>query len=287
MNTKQITQGAMVCAIYGLLLFLNQQTALFIESGFSWIFVFPILIYTAKSNGYAGFICTIAMALETVFFGGFTTWFYSWTSLLIGYVYGLSIQKQWPNGMKLAITFFFTVISYALIFTFWAALFQIDYTTDFEWIHQILPFMNIEAFMGIAVLFLSLLQTLCIHLIAILICVRMKIAMRPIKTVVQIQAPKWVGIVSIFIFIVFFSSLNMLEYSKGVQNIILVIFFVDLFILDYYGTIYLLNRIRKNKKCQRQSFWICLGAFTPIVQVVWILLGELDCLFNLRNKEIR
>lgn len=287
MNTKQITQGAMVCAIYGLILFLNQQTALFIESGLSWVFVFPILIYTAKSNSYAGFICTIAMAFETMLFGGFTTWFYSWTSLLIGYVYGLGIQKQWPNGMKLATTFLFTVVSYMLIFKFWAALFQFDYTADFEMIHQLIPFMNLEAFMAILIIFLSVLETLCIHLISILICVRMKIAMRPIKTVSQIKAPKWVGIVSIVIFTVFFLSQNVIKYSKGVQDIILIMFFVDLFILDYYGTIYLLNRIRKNKKCQRQSFWICLGAFTPIVQIVWILLGEFDCLFNLRDKEIK
>ena len=40
-KTKQITKGAMVCAIYGALLFLNQQSALMIESSASWIFCFP------------------------------------------------------------------------------------------------------------------------------------------------------------------------------------------------------------------------------------------------------
>ena len=49
-KTKQITKGAMVCAIYGALLFLNQQSALMIESSASWIFAFPVLIYTAMNG---------------------------------------------------------------------------------------------------------------------------------------------------------------------------------------------------------------------------------------------
>ena len=285
MNTKQITQGAMVCAIYALILFLNQQTALFIESGFPWIFVFPILIFTAKTNGYAGFVCTIGMAFETILFGGFTTWFYSWTSLLIGYAYGLAIQKKWSNNAKLFITFLFTAISYVLIFLFWSKMFELDFTADFEMIHKILPFMNLPAFLAIVVLFLSLLQTLCVHLVAILICSRMKIEIAPVKKVYEIRAPKWVGIVSILIFAVFFLTQNVIECSKGIQDIFLVLWFADMALLDYYGTVFMLNKIRKNKKRQIQSFWICLGAFTPIVQLVWVAMGELDCLFDLRKKE--
>ena len=49
-KTKQITKGAMVCAIYGALLFLNQQSALMIESSASWNFAFPLLIYTAMNG---------------------------------------------------------------------------------------------------------------------------------------------------------------------------------------------------------------------------------------------
>ena len=285
MNTKQITQGAMVCAIYALLLFLNQQTALFIETGFPWIFVFPILIFTAKSNGYAGFICTVAMAFVTVLFGGFTTWFYSWTSLLIGYIYGLGIQKHWAGNIKLLMTFIFTAISYILIFLFWSKMFEFDFTADFEIIHQILPFLNLPAFLAIVVLFMSILQTLCIHLVAILICNRMKIETAPVKMVYQIQAPKWVGIVSIVIFAVFFLTQNVIKCSKGIQDIFLVIMFADMLLLDYYGTVFLLNRIRKNKKRQIQSFWICMGAFITFVQILWVILGELDCLFDLRKKE--
>ena len=285
MKTKQITQGAMFCALYGLILFLNQQTALFIESGISWIFVFPILIYTAKTNSYAGLICALAMGFETIFFGGFTTWFYSWTSLLTGFIYGLGIQKRWPGEIKIGLTFFVTILSYILIFFFWAKIFEFDYAADFEIMHEIMPFLDMSVFITLIILGLSVLQTLCIHLIAALICVRMKIETAPIKKISEIQAPKWVGIASILVFVVFFLSQNVIKCPQGIQDIILIFFFVNLALLDYYGTIYLLNRFCRTKRRVRWSFWICLGAFIPVLNVIWIGLGELDCLLGLRMKE--
>lgn len=285
MKTKQITQGAMFCAIYGLILFLNQQTALFIESGLSWIFVFPILIYTAKSNSHSGFVCALAMGLETIFFGGFTTWFYSWTSLLTGFIYGVGIQKKWPGEIKIGATFLVTIISYTLIFFFWAKIFDFDYVADFEIIHTMIPFLDMSVFITLIILGLSILQTLCIHLIAALICIRMKIESAPIKKISEIQAPKWVGLFSILVFAVFFLSQNVIKCPQEIQDIILIIFFIDIILLDYYGTIYLLHRCCTTKKRLKWSFWICLGAFIPVLNGIWILLGELDCLLGLRLKE--
>ena len=85
MKTKELTRGAMVCALYGILLFINQQTALTIESSMNWIFTFPVLIYTGMYGSNMGGIVAVAMAMMTFLFGGFTTWFYSWTSILIGF----------------------------------------------------------------------------------------------------------------------------------------------------------------------------------------------------------
>lgn len=44
---------------------LNQQTGLMIEASASWLFVFPVLIYTAMSGPKSGAIVGIAMALMT------------------------------------------------------------------------------------------------------------------------------------------------------------------------------------------------------------------------------
>ena len=47
-DTRRITEGAMMCAIVGVLLFVNRQLANAIELFMYWVLTFPILIYTAR-----------------------------------------------------------------------------------------------------------------------------------------------------------------------------------------------------------------------------------------------
>ena len=74
-KTRQITRGAMVCAIYGVMLLVNQQFALALEESMSWLFAFPILIYAAQNPVAIAGVCALAMALESFLFCGFSTWF--------------------------------------------------------------------------------------------------------------------------------------------------------------------------------------------------------------------
>lgn len=285
-KTKQITRGAMVCAIYGVLLFANQQLALALEDGMSWIFAFPILIYAAQNPISVSVVCAIAMILETFLFGGFTTWFYSWTSITIGLFYGIGICKQWSNSLKLTITFFLSAVSYLFIFWLWAGIFGLDYTEDFELIHQWLPFLDLRVFMGVIVFVLSLLQTICIHLLAIMICLRMKIKVVPMKKVYEIKSRRWVGVVFIILLLLFFLSQILPSAAQGWKDLILLALIVDLCALDYYGIVYMLNVcIRTNKR--KLSFFAILGGFIPLVNIVWIVLGELDCLLDLRRVKGR
>ena len=142
MKTNQITRGAMVCAIYGVLLFLNQQTGLMIEASASWLFVFPVLIYTAMSGPKSGAIVGVAMALMTFLLGGFTTWFYSWTSLITGYVYGLGLFYQWRNMTNFLICLVFSVLSNVCTVVVWSYLFGYDLVSEFESFRAIIPFID-------------------------------------------------------------------------------------------------------------------------------------------------
>ncbi len=145
-KTKQITKGAMVCAIYGALLFLNQQSALMIESSASWIFfAFPVLIYTAMNGVKMGVLVTVCMGLMTMFFGGFTTWFYSWTSLLIGFLYGVGVSKHVKNMTNFIFCFILSVLANLCIILLWSKLFGIDFYEDFRLISQYIPFISLKS----------------------------------------------------------------------------------------------------------------------------------------------
>ena len=178
-KTKQITKGAMVCAIYGALLFLNQQSALMIESSASWIFAFPVLIYTAMSGVKMGALVTICMGLMTMFFGGFTTWFYSWTSLLIGFIYGVGVFKHAKNMTNFIICFILSIIANLCIILLWSTLFGIDFYEDFRLISQYIPFISLKVFTYLMIGLLGLLQALCIHLVALMVCLRMHMDIIP------------------------------------------------------------------------------------------------------------
>lgn len=286
MKTNQITRGAMVCAIYGAILFLNQQAALMIEASASWIFVFPVLIYTAMNGAKLGLITCTAMGLITFLFGGFTTWFYSWTSLVTGYVYGLGIFYHFKNMTNFGLCFIFSLISNVCTVLVWSALFGIDPISEFMSIKTWLPFINLQVFIILFVLFLALLQALCIHLIAIMVCMRMHIPFTPLQPISQQKSSKMVGILSLFIWGIFFLCQNVVECSKGAQDIIQIIWFIDCAFLLYYGIIYFMHYCVIHN-WRKLSFFVIFFAFIPVINFIWMFMGELDCLFGLRKNYLK
>ena len=282
MNTKSLTRGAMMCAIYGALLLINQQTALTIETSASWIFVFPMLIYAATSTTYMSGLVAIAMALMSFLFGSFTTWFYSWCSIIMGFIYGIGISKKWKNMTNFILCFILSLISTALTITVWATLFGMDLTEDFAMVHKFIPGVSFEVFVSLFIILMGLLQALCIHLVSIMICMRMKIEIRPLKPIYSIQNPTWIGAVSLLIWFIYLFGQNMVECSQNVRNIFQFIWFMDCFVLDYFGVIFLLDTcIRKNKR--KMSFFVIFGAFIPVINFIWMFLGEVDSLLQMRE----
>ena len=276
-KTKQITKGAMVCAIYGALLFLNQQSALMIESSASWIFAFPVLIYTAMNGVKMGALVTICMGLMTMFFGGFTTWFYSWTSLLIGFIYGVGVFKHAKNMTNFIICFILSIIANLCIILLWSTLFGIDFYEDFRLISQYIPFISLKVFTYLMIGLLGLLQALCIHLVALMVCLRMHMDIIPPQPLSKVQSPRWICLGSVVVWIAFFFVQN------GIVDLAQVIFFVDCTLLLYFGVVYFMSLCVKYQK-KKWSFLSIFGAFVPGLNLLWIFMGELDCLLQLRKE---
>ncbi len=285
MNTKQLTRGAMCCAIYGALLFLNQQTGLMIETSASWIFLFPILIYTALYNYRVASIVAIAMGLMTFMFGGFTTWFYSWFAIIAGYAYGIGLyhkQKNWINFVGLTIL---CILSNALMTLLWANIFGMDMHQDFQAFSTYVPFIRFDVFVIVVIVMLSVLEALSVHLVALMICTRMHMPIRPIQPISDIPSPRWVGIVSIGIWIAFLFTHNQTNLSSWVQTVIQCAWIFDCMVLDFYGVVYYMTLVSKHNQRKRAP-WAILGAFIPVLQIMWILSGEFDCLFQIRKNHL-
>lgn len=282
MKTRSITQGAMSVALYGLLLLLNQQTGFAIESMLSWVFILPLLLYTAKEGGYAGFVTGIAMGLLSFFFGSFTTWFYSWTALFIGFIYGFGVFKKASHSTNFVICFVLSVIMYMCMIYLWAAIFGYDLHADFDSLSKLIPFIDFSSFCAVFIVLMALLQTLCIHMISILACHRLRIDIRPIGSLSLIHGNPLFGIVSLVLWVLFLFGQNMLEYSIYTNGIRMA-FFLDFIVLDGLGAVVLMD-FGVRYRIRLFSFLAVIGAFIPILNLIWIFLGELDCLFSIRKS---
>lgn len=93
-KTQELTFGAMIVAIFGVLLLLNRQTGDLFVDFFMFIFPIPMVAFSAKygwKDSLPVFFCTI---LISILCGTFTAIFYAISESFIGTVYGARIHAK-------------------------------------------------------------------------------------------------------------------------------------------------------------------------------------------------
>ena len=273
-TTRDITRGAMAAAIYALLLFLNQQTALGIESAMPWLFIFPIYLYAAASPLQVSFTCALAMILETFLFGGFTTWFYSWTGILSGFLTGAAIRKGVSGQVRLAVLFACQFAGNLLTTFLWAGLFDMDLTEDFALIQTYLPWLDMRIFILIFAAVLAAMTAICVHLVGAALLQRLNIPCPPITPVSRIRPHKFMVWLSAAVLVLFAVCPNVVLWSEEVRNWLLLPAICAMMYLDYLGC------VRFLQKCVASGHrgWApvaVIGAFVPGLQLVWMIQGAL------------
>ncbi|MBQ0066008.1 MAG: DUF2232 domain-containing protein [Firmicutes bacterium] len=282
-RTNQVTQGAMYCALYGILLFVNQQFGLIIETSLPSIFSLPILVCAAKSEKNISWIVGLTMIIMTFLFGSFTTWFYSWSSILIGLLYGTGVRKKWSMMTNFMWTTLLSIVVNFFTVFVWAKLFGMELTEDYMMFQAYIPNVSLATFMACFVLLLSVLEGLSIHFIAILILRRLRVPMAEMKNIFQIQSPFYVGVLSISLWVLYYLCTNVIECSHEVVGFFQVVLLMDYFILDFFGAIVMLSLCVLYQK-RKIAFLATLGAMIPVVQWIWIFVGLMDCFFQIRKK---
>ena len=75
----------------------------------------------------------------------------------------------------------------------------------------------------------------------------------------------------------------MLKCSEEINEFAQILYFVDCVILLYFGIIYFMSLCIKYQK-KKWAFLSIFGVFIPGLNFLWMLMGELDCLLQLRNR---
>lgn len=218
-DTKKLTDGAMMCALVGLLLFFNRQLGNLLEYAIYWILSFPILIYTVRYGLKAALVPATAMLLLSFMISAPTTIFYLASALCCGLGYGYGVYHHWKRSYLLIFIGVITLISYFITMVVFAAAFGYDLQEDIMVAKQLsayLPLGNMQILQFAVILSIivsvvtAMLQTICIHLFACLLLRRIKYDAMEIKSVFDCMMPKWIAYISICIWLLF-SFKNMLK----------------------------------------------------------------------------
>ncbi|MEG0265122.1 MAG: DUF2232 domain-containing protein [Erysipelotrichaceae bacterium] len=291
-NVKRITEGSMMVALVGVALFFNRQMAGILEYAIYWILTFPILVYTVRFGIRAAMIPAVCMVLLSFMISLPTTTFYLMSSIIIGLIYGYGVNKNWSNQLLLISTIVFTLLSYVFTTIVFAAFFGYDMAEDAKIVSELVKTLNIylpggidsliTTWLIVSTVAMSVLQGLCIHLLAILLLKRLHIKNIQMKSMLDIRLPKWVGYICIIIWLLFLST-NVLKLESNVNSMILSAYFCVVGISLAYGSMCILSYIIISGK-RKLVFILPILILLPGVNVAVMALGIYDMVVDLKGK---
>lgn len=297
-EVRRISEGGMMVALVGVILFFNRQSAGILESVFYWVLSFPILIYTCRYGLKWGCIVSVAMMVISFILSAPTTMFYLFSSLVIGVVYGEGVRRRWPNRWLLGLTFLFTFCSYLITMFVFAEIFGYNIEVEMSEVASMLSglmqmsgaslVVEMRHAVLIIVLFANILnvvlQSLCIHLISFVLLRRLKIEMNPVKTVFDLRLSKglgWVLLLSLLVSVFFVRFIDV----ESVKVILLsVMICISLFMVGYGLTVVMCRLTTTRTKA---VLILMALALIPLAWPFLIILAFADSQFDLKRVKKR
>lgn len=131
-NTQKLTFGALLVAVFGVLLLLNRQTGGMLEETFIFLFPIPMVAFSARygwKDSIPVFVCTV---LISIFCGIFTSAFYAVTQSFIGIVYGSCLHAKRDSTRTMLLVMALSVVSNLVSSIVLASLFGINLQEDMQ-----------------------------------------------------------------------------------------------------------------------------------------------------------
>ena len=202
------------------------------------------------------------------------------------------MRKGWKNGTLLVFSGIFTFFSYLVTTVLFAAIFGYDPAEDIELVKTILELMNINTgidlmktvtiIIVLVAVLMSVLQTMCIHMIGNILLSRLNIKVRPMCNILSIRAPKWNGWLILVIWVLFYSR-NVLKLNQEVSTVLLSGYLVCKVYAIACGAMCIMGLLVLFRK-RAFVFLLMIAVFVPYVQDVIAIIGIADILLLLRDK---
>ena len=260
-STLKITTGAMIIAIFAMLLIVNRQTGLFFEEFFVYLLPLPMAVYTALYDWKYGLMVFVGMTAFSFIFGGFTTIFFAVSASLIRLVFGTMVCRKVDPTKMLIIIMVFSAISTIISSVALASLFGYDIdmsltemktmlTTTFEATGNgaLMEFYTMDFLKQLFVIsmaLMGLLEGFIVYRLGLLIMKRLHISVGRAVPLLEFYPPAITGILAMTAFFAGIYGLSKQNPSPLYTNISQALWVIGFFYLVFFGILGVILFVRK------------------------------------------
>ena len=215
-NTLKITTGAMIIAIFTMLLLINRQTGSFFEEMFIYILPIPMVVYAARYSWKYGLMVFAGMALFSFIFGSITTVFYAITGALLGLIMGTlfyyKIDMSRTMLVSMGLSALFNVLSTITLASVFGYDLDLEINEMQNMMNEMMAKANVQSsaatdqmlqpgflkqMMIISMVLLGLIQGFVIYQLSVLILKKLRFSIGTPSSFRSIYPPKWTGAAAI------------------------------------------------------------------------------------------
>lgn len=275
-KTLKITTGAMVTAIFGMLLLLNRQTGELFGDIFFFLYPIPMVAYSAMYGAKSSFPVMAAMAFISFFTGNFTNIFYAVTQVLIGLVLGGCLYSKIDPTKTLFAVMVLSAVVNVLNTIVLGFLFGFDLNQEalemqtmmndiFAQSGVVMPENMISTnylkqMIVVSMTVFGLFQGFLVYEFSLLLLRRLRFPVQKPRSVFQYMPPKWTAYAAVLAFIFYMVKMVQPFENQALQNAVLTVGIFGYMYLICFGYIAILL-------FWRQRF--------PKLKIVGILIGLL------------
>ena len=241
-RTQELTFGAMLIAVFGVILVMNRQTAGLFEELIFFILPIPITIFTIKYGRRDSLSVFVCMAMLSFFLGTLYTAFFATTEAFLGIVLGDCIRRNVnlnrTQMLIMGLSAVFNVLGTIVL----ASLFGLDLNTQLQETQDMLNSMFTRAGMGAALqseaaasvisiaslkrmyilsmTLLGIIQGFVIVRLCLVVLKKLRLPVPQPQPIGQYYPPRWSGFLALILFIIYFYSMTHPSPNETVQNIL-------------------------------------------------------------------
>ena len=296
-HTQRVTLGAMIIAIFGVLLLLNRQTGGLLEETF--IYILP-MAYAARYWWKSSLPVLFCMGFFSFLFGTFTTIFYAVTQAFIGMVLGACLHDHRDPTKTLLLVMLLSALSSVVSTILLASLFGYDINMEVMEMQSmmavamekagvvlpenILTYDYLKRIFIISMVFAGLLQGFVVYVVSLLILRCLRFPIQKPKPILDYNPPKWSGYLALGLFFSYNAVFQNHLPDPHLQNIVETAGILGYIYLMCFGFLALMALIRVRIPKPRIAAVILSFLLLFTVPILMMILGFLYICTNLRNS---